>query len=95
MQNVSTFTPQPGQTTVGEMRQPKIHQMVPRAGAAVRERDRGRQEGMQEGRNKGRRRHAGSTNTTDTIHVDYSRVRMRARTMNNDGTSRHDMLGIR
>lgn len=36
MQNVSTFTPQPGQTTVGEMRQTKIHQMVPRAGNTVR-----------------------------------------------------------
>lgn len=43
MQNVSAFTPRPGQTTVGEMRQPKPHQMVPRAGDAVREQDQGRQ----------------------------------------------------
>lgn len=34
MQNVSTFHPQPGQTTVGEMRQPQTQQMVPRAGWA-------------------------------------------------------------
>lgn len=94
MQNVSTFTPQPGQTTVGEMRQTKIHQMVPRAGNAARQRDQGRQEEMQEGRSKGRRGDAGSTNATNTIPVDCSGVRMRARTMSNDSTSRHEVLEI-
>jgi len=94
MQNVSTFTPQPGQTTVGEMRQPKIHQMVPRAGDAARKRDQGRQEGMQEGTSKGRKEDAGSTDATDTIPVDCRGVRIRARTMRNDSTSGHDVLEI-
>lgn len=94
MQNVSTFTPQPGQTTVGEMRQPKIHQMVPRAGDAARKRDQGRQEGMQEGTSEGRRRDARATDATDTVPVDRSRVRMRAGTTSNDSTSRREVLEV-
>lgn len=94
MQNVSTFTPQPGQTTAGEMRQPKIHQMVPRAGDAARKRDQGRQEGMQEGTSEGRRRDARATDATDTVPVDRSRVRMRAGTTSNDSTSRREVLEV-
>lgn len=49
---------------------------------------------MQEGISKGRRGDAGSTDATDTIPVDCSGVRMRARTVSTDSTSRCDVLEI-
>lgn len=89
MQNVSTFPPQPGQTTVGEMRQPQTQQMVPRAGEAARAGWAGGDTGGNKGREK-RRCHLCHRHCSCWLQLGQHE----GQAMSSDRTSRMDVLEI-